>query len=140
MVDTHFKWPIVIPTKDTSAENTVKMMLVTFTTHGLCEQIASDNGSEFTSEFFQKFCKEEEYSTILNLMGKQRDLYKLLTSLKKYILSGDKMKPDFLDRCRVTPHSTTSIAPCELLLKHHLRTKLDLYTNKTEFTDKTNED
>jgi len=27
----------------------------------------------------------------------------------------------------VTPHSTTGIAPCELLLKHYLRTRLDLF-------------
>jgi len=33
MVDAHSKWPIVIPTKDTNAENTVEMMLATFATH-----------------------------------------------------------------------------------------------------------
>jgi len=58
MVDAHSKWPIVIPTKDTSAENTVEMMLDTFATHGLCKQIVSDNGSQFMSEVFQQFCTE----------------------------------------------------------------------------------
>jgi len=43
--------------------------------------------------------------------------------------SGEKLKPtsrNFLARYRVTPDSTTAIAPCELLLKRHLRTRLDL--------------
>ena len=57
MVDAHSKWPIVISTKDTSAENTIEMMLDTFTTHGLCEQIVSKNESQITSEVFQKFCQ-----------------------------------------------------------------------------------
>ena len=38
IVDAYSKWPIVIPTKETSA-------LDTFATHGFCEQIVSDNGS-----------------------------------------------------------------------------------------------
>jgi len=45
------------------------------------------------------------------------------------MLSGDKMRPtlrNFLARYRVTPYSTTGIAPCELLLRRHLRAELDL--------------
>ena len=67
MVDAHSQRPIVIPTKDTSAENMVEMMLDTFTTHELCEQIVSVNGSQFTSEVFQNFCKLREYSVLLKL-------------------------------------------------------------------------
>ena len=44
----------MIPTKNTCAENTIKMLLGT---HGLYEQILSDNGSRFTSEIFKKFCE-----------------------------------------------------------------------------------
>ena len=49
--------------------------------------------------------------------------------MTKSKLSGEKMKPsltNFLARYRITPHCTTGIAPCELLMKRHLRTKLDL--------------
>ena len=65
IVDAHSKWPSVIPTKDTSAENTVEMLLDTFATHGLCEQIVSDNGSQFTSETFKKFCEARGIQHIL---------------------------------------------------------------------------
>ena len=50
IVDAHSKWPIVIPTKDTSAEKTSEVLLDAFATHCFCEQIFSDNGSQFTSE------------------------------------------------------------------------------------------
>ena len=33
------------------------MLLGTFMTHELCEQILSDNGNHFTSEIFKKFCE-----------------------------------------------------------------------------------
>ena len=38
IVDAHLKWPIVIPTKDTTGDNTTEMLLDTFATHGLCEK------------------------------------------------------------------------------------------------------
>ena len=46
IIDAHSKWPIVIPTKKTNAEEATEemMLMFSFTTHGLCEQIISDNG------------------------------------------------------------------------------------------------
>jgi len=54
----------VIPTKNTSAENTTEMLLDTFATHGFCEQIVSDNGSQFTP-VFQKFLQSRGIQHIL---------------------------------------------------------------------------
>jgi len=47
---------------------------------------------------------------------------------------------NFLARYRVTPHCTTGIPPCELLMKRHLRTKLDLFqqTSKEIVKKRTN--
>ena len=133
MVDAHSKRPIAIPTKDTSAENTVEMMLDTFTTHGLCEQIVSDNGSQFTSEVFQQTKRNAAYSyssVPSPVKWRSREIVQTFkSSLKKCMLSGEKLIPalrNFLVKYRITPHSTTGIAPCELLFKHHLRTRLDL--------------
>ena len=49
--------------------------------------------------------------------------------MMKSKLSEEKIKPthrNFLARYRISPHCTTGIASCELLMKRHLRTKLDL--------------
>ena len=55
IIDAHSKWPIVIPSKKASTEATVEMMLDVFITHGLCEQIISDNGPQmdYVSKLYQ---------------------------------------------------------------------------------------
>ena len=52
IIDVHSKWPIVIPSKKASTE---EMMLDVFITHGLCEQIISDNGPQmdYVSKLYQ---------------------------------------------------------------------------------------
>ena len=136
IVDAHSKWPIVIPTKDTSAEKTSEMLLDTFATHGFCEQFVSDNGSQFTSETFEKFCEvrgiQHTLAAAYNPQSNseaERFVQTFKTAMMKSKLSGEDMKAslrNFLARYRVTPHCSTGIAPCELLMKRHLRTKLDL--------------
>ena len=43
--DAHSKWPEVVEMKTTSAMKTIEVMQ----THGLPEQVVSDNGPQFTS-------------------------------------------------------------------------------------------
>ena len=127
IVDAHSKWPIVIPTKDTTAENTIEMLLDTFATHGLCEQIVSDNGSQFTSESFKQFCETRGIQHILTAPyhpqsngEAERFVQTFKTAMMKSKLSGEKMKPslrNFLAWYRVTAHCTTGITPCKLLMK-----------------------
>jgi len=77
------KWPIVIPTKNTSAENTTEMLLDTFAIHRFCEQVVSDNGSQFTSEFSKISANPEVFNTsslhciTSNQMVRQKDLFRL---------------------------------------------------------------
>ena len=66
LTDAQSKWPIVIPTKKASAEATVEMILDVFITHGLCEQIISDNGPQFTSQEFKDFCKSRGIDHVLS--------------------------------------------------------------------------
>ena len=56
-VDAHSKWPEVIPMSTTTAEKTVSELHKLFATHGLPEQIVSDNGAQFTSQHFEEFMK-----------------------------------------------------------------------------------
>ena len=56
-VDAHSKWPEVIPMSTTTAEKTVSELRKLFATHGLPEQIVSDNGAQFTSQHFEEFMK-----------------------------------------------------------------------------------
>lgn len=56
IVDAHSKWPEVFEMKSTSALN-IKLQHL-FASYGLPEQVASDNGPQFTSEYFAQFKKK----------------------------------------------------------------------------------
>ena len=58
IVDAHSKWPEVIPMMTTTAEKTIAELRRVFSIHGLPEQIVSDNRTQFTSELFQQFLRE----------------------------------------------------------------------------------
>ena len=55
IVDAHSKWPEVIPMVTTTAERTIVELRKIFSTHGLPEQLVTDNGAQFTSALFEQF-------------------------------------------------------------------------------------
>ena len=57
VVDSHSKWPEVIPMTTTSAARTIEELRKLFATHGLPEQLVSDNGCQFTSDEFRTFMR-----------------------------------------------------------------------------------
>ena len=136
IIDAHSKWPIVILTKKASTEATVEMMLDVFTTHGLCEQIISDNGPQFISREFEDFCKsrgiDHVHSPPYHIQSNgeaERFVQTFKSAMQKAKQGGKAVKPalrNFLLRYRITPHCTTGIPPCEHLMKRHLKTILDL--------------
>ena len=50
LVDAHSKWAEVVEMSHTSAARTITVLQQLFATHGIPEQIVTDNGSQFTSE------------------------------------------------------------------------------------------
>ena len=57
VVDSHSKWPEVIPMTTTSAARTIEELRKLFATHGLPEQLVSDNVSQFTLDEFRTFMR-----------------------------------------------------------------------------------
>ena len=55
MVDTHSKWPEVIPLKSTTATDIIVVLRSIFAAYGLPEQLVSDNGSQFIASEFTEF-------------------------------------------------------------------------------------
>ena len=58
IIDAHSKWIDVLIVNSTSAEATISKIRSIFSTHGLPEQIMSDNGSGFTSSEFEEFLSD----------------------------------------------------------------------------------
>ena len=58
VIDSHSKWIEVQHMTSTNAERTIDELSLTFATHGLPEEVVSDNGPQFTStEFAEVMCK-----------------------------------------------------------------------------------
>ena len=128
LVDSHSKWLEVHIVPSTSPESTIKVLESIFSTHGIPEQIVTDNGTGFKSRDFQYF---------ISLMGIQH----ICTSpyhpssnglaeraVQTYCLQGpmEHRLTQFLFKYRVTPQTTTNLSPAQLLMGRRLRTTLDL--------------
>ena len=56
VVDAYSKFPEVVKMTTTTAGTTITALRDIFSRHGLPEILVSDNGSQFTSREFEKFC------------------------------------------------------------------------------------
>ncbi|XP_062538985.1 uncharacterized protein K02A2.6-like [Armigeres subalbatus] len=57
-VDAYSKWPEIIPTRSITSTVTITILRSLFARFGMPEVIVSDNGTQFTSVDFQKFCAD----------------------------------------------------------------------------------
>ena len=136
VVDTHNKWPEVIPVSSTTTSKTIKVLCDLFTRFGIPEQIVSNNGPQFASKEFQAFIKSngtrhitsEPYHPATNGLA-ERLVQTFKQTLRSMFHSSKPVKEKltkFLIAYRNTPHSTTGESPAQLLLARPLRTRLDL--------------
>ena len=56
VVDAHSKWLEVFIMSNTTTSMTITTLTSLFARYGLCEEIVSDNGPQFTSDEFAQFC------------------------------------------------------------------------------------
>ena len=134
LVDAYSKWLEVKAVSSATSAVTIEQHRSIFATHGLPEILVTDNGSNFTSTEFQEFTqrngikhvKTSPYHPSSNGLA-ERSVQTLKEALKK--CASDDIERNisrFLFQNRITPHSTTGIAPAELLLGRIPRSHLDL--------------
>ena len=134
LVDAHSKWLDVQIMQSTTSENTVRKLQDIFATHGLPQKIITDNGSVFTSAIFQSFMDRNGIKHIcsapyhLSTNGlAERAVQTFKQTLRQ--ISGGSVKEKlakFLFNYRITPYTSTGIAPAKLLMGRCLRSRLDL--------------
>jgi len=140
VVDSFSKWPEVIPMTSTTAYSTVRVLMSLFATHGIPEQIVSDNGPQFVSSEFDSFCKGnnikhirsapyhpatngeaerfvQTFKSNMKCRGSSRS--GLTTNINRFLLS-----------YKTTPHATTGCSPSFLLMGRRVRCRLDAMTPK----------
>jgi len=134
-MDAHSKWPEVynLNTNSTSAHIITKLR-ETFVRFGIPDQIVSDNGTQFTSQEFQEFCKfngiKHTTSSVYHPRSNgeaERFVQTFKKSMKEASVGNWELTLQrFLFTYRLTPHATTGSAPCELLQGRKLKCVLDL--------------
>ena len=134
IVDAYSKWVEVLKTSGSTSKITIDQLSKVFTTHGLPDTIVSDNGTAFTSEDFQMFVRRNGIRHVLSAPyhpatnGLAENAVK---SFKRAVKkdtgeSVDVKLRKYLFQQRITPHSTTGVAPSELLMKRRLKSRYDL--------------
>ena len=115
---------------------TITTLTSLFARYGLCEEIVSDNGPQFTSDEFAQFCARNGIRHIRTAPGHpqsngqaERYVDTVKSALTKGLQQGGRVADvlyKFLFVYRSTVHPTTNSSPAELFLKRELRTVLDL--------------
>ena len=133
IVDAYSKWLEVHKTNSMTSETTINLMRKTFATFGLPEQLHTDNGSCFTSNEFETFCKANGIKHTLSgawhpetngLAEKCVQIFK--NAIKKMKGDMDFRLSRFLFRYRTTEQESTNRTPAFLLMGRELKTRLEL--------------
>ena len=120
----------------TTVPVTLEALREWFSVHGIPEQVVTDNGSQFTADAFKVFMdrngvchiRSAPYHPASNGLA-ERFVQSLKQSLKATLNDGRSLTQrlsSFLLTYRTTPHATTGVAPCTLLMNRDLRTRFNL--------------
>ena len=136
VIDAYSKWLEVIPMTTTTAPKTLDMLREIFARYGLPEQLVSDNGPQFTSTELEMCMKAngiKHLNTVPYHPASNGEAQRSVQTFEHSLKASQKdegslsMKLSrFLLAYRNTASSTTGVRPAELLLRHPLRTRLDL--------------
>lgn len=142
LVDSHSKWLEVVPMKTTTSAKTIDVLRNLFASHGLPEEVVSDNGPQFTSCEFKQFLRSNGIKQTLvpayhpaSNGAAEKSVQTVKAALLKQVLGEEAQQltmslqhrlANFLLMYRSTPHSVTGVSPAELFLKRQLRTRFSL--------------
>ena len=134
VVDAHSKWIEGFPMNTSTSNATIEKLRIAFSAHGLPEMVVTDNGSNFVSEEFEDFLKQNgirhiraaPYHPSSNGLA-ERAVQTFKEGMKKLKDGSLETRVSrFLSRYRITPQTTTGVSPAELLLGRKPKSRLDL--------------
>ena len=131
ITDAYSRYPCIHPTTSVSTKATIDLLEDDFTHFGYPHTLVSDNGTSFTSEEFQSWCKERG---IVHLTGApyhpatngaaERLVQSFKQALRKSALPPKQALQEFLIQYRRTP-TACGYSPSELLNGRQIRTRVD---------------
>ena len=135
VVDAYSKWLSVELMQSITAEKTIQILRKLFATHGIPLKIVTDNGPTFRSEQFQFFTKHNGIKHIFSAPYHPSSnglAERAVQTIKQGLhqMQGPEPIQDklsmFLFKYSITPHTTTGVPPCDLLMNRRLRSRLDM--------------
>lgn len=140
VTDAFSKWPEVSEVNSTTAEVTIKKLREIFARFGVPKVLVSDNGSQFTSADFERFCK---FNVIHHIKtppfhpssnGAAENYVKTFKkSLLKHVIDSQNTRVPtttaisrFLFSYRISIHCTTGETPARRMFGRELRNRLDI--------------
>ena len=133
IVDAHSKWLDVHMMTSITSSHTIEKLRIVFATHGLPRKIVTDNGPSFTSTEFRAYVSSNgivHVTTAPYHPSSNGLAERAVQTFKRGIKStgGESLQErlsKFLFAYRITPHTTTGVAPAQLLMNRQLRSRLD---------------
>lgn len=134
IMDAHTKWPEVYDMQaDTTSKKVIEKLRDCFVRFGIPEQLVSDNGRQFVSVEFRRFCRNNGIRHTTSSAYHSRtngEAERFVQTLKKAIHSSEGdltfRIQRFLFSYRCTQHATTGVSPAELLIGRRPRNIFDL--------------
>ena len=146
MVDSYSCWGEVDIIRNTTTTGTIAILRTWFSRYGLPNQLITDNGPQFISFEFDRFCKQNGIKHIRVPAYHQSSngtAEKFVQTVKKGLKSSDiekgdsKLKLDnFLFAHRITPTTCTGKTPAELFIGRRLKSRIDLIKPSTPQYDR----
>lgn len=134
MIDYRSRYPIVYFVRKTTSSKLIKCMNKTFSVFGYPRVLVSDNGSQFVSDEFKKYCRSHNithHPVSPYFPSANGEVENMNRTLKKVVqrafIEGKDVRQavqDFLLVYRSTPHSVTQVSPADLLFKHKIKTDI----------------
>ncbi|XP_040157579.1 uncharacterized protein K02A2.6-like [Anopheles arabiensis] len=140
LVDSFSKWPEIVQTSNTSSAATIAILRSIFARFGMPMTLVSDNGTQFCSIEFERFCKKSgiihvrtaPYHPQSNGQA-ERFVDTFKRAMRKIEVDGYTVRESldiFLQTYRSTPNACLegSKSPAEIMLSRRPRIPLDLLT------------
>lgn len=142
VIDAHSKWIEVFPVNSATAAATIENLRQLFAQFGIPDTIVSDNGPQFSAAEFREFCRSNaiRHSRVAPYHPSSNGLAERAVKIFKHGLK--KQSEGSLTDCisrmllqyRVTPHTTTGVAPAQLLQGWIPRTRLDCLKPQVDYS------
>ena len=136
LIDEYSRFPEVEIVTSTSAESVIPKLHRILCTHGIPEEIKSDNGPPFNGEEIKNYAKRQGFRHRLiepehpESNGLAENFMRMLTKVAHtaYTAKQDPRRAvnNYLLNYRATPHSTTGETPAEILFGRKIITKVPI--------------